>query len=224
MGATTSQCGTQPVPCNAASCDDDILNAVPLACVGKVWDEGTIADWNLLRASGDGDAAAIKHALKLGADIETRGEGYMRPRSQKDIALPDQDDAENAADESRGTGLTPLMLAAKEGRIAAVQALLEACASPLAQDQDGMRPLHFAASSGCRECCLALLAAGADPTDLDDFGRDALGCVPAAITCTRTGLQEWEALLQKVGSMQSGEKDAHKSIFGQRLQGQEAEL
>eukprot|EP00443_Scrippsiella_acuminata_P031527 CAMPEP_0115285248 /NCGR_PEP_ID=MMETSP0270-20121206/61325_1 /TAXON_ID=71861 /ORGANISM="Scrippsiella trochoidea, Strain CCMP3099" /LENGTH=194 /DNA_ID=CAMNT_0002702249 /DNA_START=133 /DNA_END=717 /DNA_ORIENTATION=- len=194
------------------------MNALPLACAGKVWDEGTIADWNLLRASADGDALAIHEALKLGADIETRGAGFIRPRSQKDIALPFKDSEGAQNGHMRGNGLTPLMRSAQEGHTKAVQTLLEACASPLAQDEDGMSPIHFAAQSGCRECCLLLMAAGSDPAALDDFGRDAFGCLPSSSTQTRAGLQEWEMLLRKVGGQQSDKQETPSSIFGQRLQ------
>merc|ERR1719476_779029 len=96
----------------------------------------------------------------------------------------------------RGSGLTPLMRAAKDGHSNAVRFLLEANAAVSAEDEDGMQPIHFAAAAGCRESCETLLAARANPSCLDDFGRDALACLPHHCTVNRATMRDWEELLR----------------------------
>lgn len=107
----------------------------------------------------------------------------------------------NAASSSEA--LTPLMLAAKEGRAKAVALLLDYGATPHAQAEDGMTPLHFAASAGCRESCQTLLRAGANRWVLDNYERDAFACLPQHFVSTREAQTAWSALLRPVRSSSS---------------------
>lgn len=219
MGANASVCAAHEVACAAASleCHENIVNKLPVACVGKVWDDNIVAEWKLLRASAEGDTQQILEALQAGADVETRGEGFVRPRSQVDAEVyVDMEDPKADPADGRGQGLTPLMRAAKEGHHAAVILLLESSASPNARDEDGMAPLHFAAIAGSRKTCEALLAACANPAVLDDDGRDAFACLPRECTSSRTGAHDWAALLRTT-RCQPGVAKPAASIFGRRL-------
>jgi ankyrin repeat protein len=60
----------------------------------------------------------------------------------------------NAADEQ---GWTPLMLSVRTGKLAAVEALLEAGADPLACSLTGATALHLAAVNGKTEVCKCLV-------------------------------------------------------------------
>lgn len=78
---------------------------------------------------------------------------------------------------------TPLMVAAREGRIEAAAALLENSASVARRDSNGATALHHAARPWWREnAALAarLLAAGADPRAKDADGRTPVNLAAAA--------------------------------------------
>lgn len=78
---------------------------------------------------------------------------------------------------------TPLMVAAREGCLEAIAALLENGASVACRASNGATPLHHAARPWWREnAALAarLLAAGADPRAKDEGGRRPLDLAAAA--------------------------------------------
>ena len=78
---------------------------------------------------------------------------------------------------------TPLMVAAREGRLEAAAALLENGASVACRASNGATPLHHAARPWWREnAALAarLLAAGADRGAKDEDGRTPLDLAAAA--------------------------------------------
>lgn len=212
MGNAATVGCTEAHQCSAEEAAGAIGLELPVACVGKTWDTTTIAEWKLLRAASDGDVKEIWEALHEGAYIETRGEGFVQPRSN---AFPDEAQ-ECTEDEStveshglftfedqplpeaclQGQGLTPLMRAAKEGHNSAVTVLLQAGATCMARDEDGMQPLHFAASAGSEDVCKLLLAAHADPASVDDLGRDAFACLAKEFINSQTSLKEWTQLLR----------------------------
>ena len=68
-------------------------------------------------------------------------------------------------------GDTPLHLMATEGKLNAVELLLEAGADPDARGDLDFTPLHCAAISGHTHVVAALLAAGASPHSTDISGR-----------------------------------------------------
>merc|ERR1719464_49017 len=82
-------------------------------------------------------------------------------------------------------GLTPLMRAAKEGHVKAINLLLEFRAAVHVRDGDGMTPLHFAAAAGCRDSCEALLKAGANPCTLDESKSIPFDSLPKECLITR---------------------------------------
>jgi ankyrin repeat protein len=74
----------------------------------------------------------------------------------------------------RADGATPLMFAAGNGEIRAIQALLAHQDSPNATDADGQTPLMYAARYGQSEATAALLQVGAKVDTADSQGRTAL--------------------------------------------------
>ncbi|PKA61903.1 E3 ubiquitin-protein ligase XB3 [Apostasia shenzhenica] len=86
-------------------------------------------------------------------------------------------------------GATPLHLAAKQGRPACVQMLLDKGALVCASTGDygrypGSTPLHLAARGGCLESVRELLAWGADRLQMDSSGR-----IPYVIALKRNHLR-----------------------------------
>mmetsp|Transcript_9669 Transcript_9669/g.21687 ORF Transcript_9669/g.21687 Transcript_9669/m.21687 type:complete len:246 (-) Transcript_9669:194-931(-) len=159
------------------------------------------ANFNLLRASAEGDADRIRHAISWGADVNTRTRVVLYPlktwdesREQADKAAAEQ--AWEGSDVLRDTGLTPLMHAAMNGQTTAVALLLMARAMPSLQEEDGMQALHFAASAACQECCRSLLLARARPSQQDDSGRDAFACLPEEATESKQERKAWTELLR----------------------------
>jgi len=206
MGSTLAPCA-QNQECGACECTKQLDEYLPVACIGKVWDDTMLADWKLLHSSTDGDVEGIVGALKAGAWIETRGDGFIRPRNSDGV-----EDAGAQAD-IEAPGLTSLMRASREGHAAAVQLLLHMRASFTARDEDGMQALHFAAFSGSTETCAALLRAGADPKTVDNDGRTALAHLPEHCHHDRLALPLWESLLKERPDIDGL---AGAAIFGQR--------
>merc|ERR1719499_1293972 len=109
------------------------------------------------------------------------------------------------------------MRAAKEGHSAAVSLLLQAGASWMTRDEDGMQPLHFGAMAGSQEVCKCLLSARADPRAVDDFDRTAYECLPAECVASRPGLRQWKAILQDLQDNDERPGAKAEGIFGRRL-------
>lgn len=172
-------------------------------------DEEVIANCKMLRSAADGDIDGIKDALKAGADLEIRTSKYiMLPvKSWEQEGSPDGPMAppsimggwHEAPLEPR-FGLTPLMLAAKEGQLKAVTLLLACRAHPHFQDEDGMRSIHFAAEASSADCCKALIEARASLMEEDEGGRNAFACLPPDCITTSKEKDKWVALLQPVGA------------------------
>lgn len=74
----------------------------------------------------------------------------------------------------RADGATPLMLAAGNGEIEVIKALLVRKDSPNAADADGGTPLIYAARTGKVEAVALLLQAGANVNQVDSRGRTPL--------------------------------------------------
>uniref|UniRef100_A0A2H1WWA5 SFRICE_041668 n=1 Tax=Spodoptera frugiperda TaxID=7108 RepID=A0A2H1WWA5_SPOFR len=70
------------------------------------------------------------------------------------------------------TGLTPVHLAASEGRTGVLKALMAAGGQVNARTRDGYTPLHAAAHHGHHAAAKTLLAANADVTARAAHGYD----------------------------------------------------
>lgn len=188
-------------------------------------DRQILLNSRLLAASSDGDLAGIRKALSAGADIETRKPMMIRPRS-----APPQEPADDPIDLpavlgpgdsfttpsgrhhaliTSGSGLTPLMRAAKDGHAKALVLLLEKRAVPYSKDEDGMTALHFAAMAGCQQSCEVLLRSGANAAAVDDCSRDAYASLPSECVASRLEQSEWAALLKPSHRPKSGMKQLH---------------
>mmetsp|Transcript_52435 Transcript_52435/g.147145 ORF Transcript_52435/g.147145 Transcript_52435/m.147145 type:complete len:203 (+) Transcript_52435:111-719(+) len=174
--------------CAGEECPNLAKESMSIAIVGKVWENDLIANYDLLRASADGDLQGILSSVNAGADINSHGGGgWMRPSP---VHLPGGTLVHEVP-----VGMTPLMRAAGGGHAAAVRLLVRLRASVVARDEDGMQPLHFAATANCYAACAALLEAGAERSALDDEARDAYACLdPKSLRYPRPG-EDWGALL-----------------------------
>lgn len=80
-------------------------------------------------------------------------------------------------------GATVAMIAAREGVLPILKALLKAGANPLAADREGHSALHWAAANGHAPCIEALADAGADPNAQD---REGVTPLMAALRAQRS--------------------------------------
>jgi len=148
-----------------------------------------VANCMLLRASRDGDLDAIHRAMADGADPNTRlpmciRTGYTGAAEPRAVSV--------------ALSLTPLMHAAQEGHAEAVELLLRLGANVDLHEADRMQAIHFAAISASVDCFRILLGAGANPVATDNFGRDALECVPLSQLAASPSKGEWLQLFREV--------------------------
>lgn len=160
------------------------------------------ANCMLLHASRDGDLDAIHRAMADGADPDTRLPMYIRMGSLGGNAGEPSSVADSAL------SLTPLMYAAHDGHAEAVELLLRFGAKVDLYEADGMQALHFAALSASVDCFRILLGAGANPVAADNFGRDALECVPLSEVAASPSHGEWLQLFREVHCCQAPQHDS----------------
>jgi len=164
------------------------------------------ANCMLLRASKDGDLDAIHKATADGANVNTRLPMWIR------IGCDDADAESTDADlsDQSALSLTPLMHAAQEGQTEAVQLLLRLGAKVDLREADGMQALHFAAASASLDCFRTLLGAGANPVATDNFGRDALACLPLSQIAASPSKREWLQLFKEANCWSTPVHDGPK--------------
>jgi ankyrin repeat protein len=119
----------------------------------------------LMWAAAEGHADMVKALIAAGADKDARSTivVWERQRSQepRDKWLPPG-------------GLTPLLLAARQGRVDAARALLDAGADIDLVDPDRHTPLIMALSNGHVDVAKLLIERGADVNMSDKVGQTAL--------------------------------------------------
>jgi len=151
---------------------------------------------------------SIMQALSDGADVNTRLPMWFRNGSEDphEFAVysecetcpmdEDQEPVDLKAPNPQASSLTPLMHAALEGHVEAVELLLHSGAQVNLFEADGMQALNFAAMSSSINCFRLLLGAGANPVAQDNFGRDALEHSPVAKNAADPSKQEWLQLFE----------------------------
>jgi uncharacterized protein len=129
--------------------------------------EGAFGETALMWAAGHGHADAVRVLAAGGANVDARSAVINLPATRVDFsfmvttALP------------RG-GMTALMYAARQGRLAAVTALAEVGADLDAVDPEGTTALVIAIINAHYDVAAALAEAGADPNIGDAAGMAAL--------------------------------------------------
>jgi ankyrin repeat protein len=129
----------------------------------------TIENWRgqtpLMWAAADGHGDAMKALIEAGADVNARSSIIVwerqRTEEPRDKWLPPG-------------GLTPLLFAAREGRVASVRVLLDSGADINLVSPDRHTPLIVALSSGHFDVAGLLIERGADVNMEDKVGQTAL--------------------------------------------------
>jgi ankyrin repeat protein len=129
----------------------------------------TIENWRgqtpLMWAAAEGNADAMRLLIEAGADVNARSSiiAWERQRTEepRDKWLPPG-------------GLTPLLFAARDGRVASTKVLLDAGADPNIVDPDRHTPLILALMNGHVDVAAALIRGGADVNMEDKVGQTAL--------------------------------------------------
>jgi uncharacterized protein len=135
------------------------ISAAPFASVPNA----PVAD-----AAMRGDAAAVRAALKQGADVNAAlGDGmtalhWAAERGDSGLAALLLEAGASPRAETRIGRYTPLHVAAKGGHSAVVRRLVDAKADVAAATTTGATAVHFASESGDTETVRILLDAGAD--------------------------------------------------------------
>jgi ankyrin repeat protein len=127
-------------------------------------------------------AAIVQLLIARGAAIESRTRTGARPAARPPGAgggshgvgivrggVPPQGEQQPAAG-----GMTPLLFAARDGRLASAEALVAAKADLNAADPNGMTPLMMALTNGQLEVAQLLVDKGADVKAADWYGRTPL--------------------------------------------------
>jgi ankyrin repeat protein len=129
----------------------------------------TIENWRgqtpLMWAAAEGNVDAMKMLIEAGADVNARSTiiAWERQRTEepRDKWLPPG-------------GLTPLLFAAREGKVASARVLLDAGADINIVDPDRHTPLILALTNGQLDVAALLIERGADVNMEDKVGQTAL--------------------------------------------------
>ena len=129
----------------------------------------TVENWRgqtpLMWAAAEGHAATIRLLVEAGADVNARSSNIawerQRTEEPRDKWLPPG-------------GLTPLLFAARDGKVESAKALLDAGADPNLVDPDRHTPLIIALMNGHFDVAGLLIQRGADVNMQDKVGQTAL--------------------------------------------------
>ena len=131
--------------------------------------EGWKGQTALMWAAASGHVEAMRELMSGGTNVDAQSTAIEAPvlsedRQQGGFVYPDIPKGRMSA----------LHFAAREGKLDAVQALVEAEANLDAKDQEGVNALVLATLNGHLDVAALLLESGADPDVADDWGRTVL--------------------------------------------------
>lgn len=184
MGASTS---CAPEVSFAPECAQQVKGCKETFAADDSYDRKFL-NVQLIAAARDGQVDLVREALRGGANPETR-----QPMRIVAGAGPPGGSATMKAHKSCGP--TPLMLAAKSGSVACVQALISARAKVYAKDEDGMKPIHWAALSGELSVIKALMGGRANPLEKDNDNLGILEHAPPEVKRDPYEFRQWRELL-----------------------------
>ena len=120
--------------------------------------------------------ASLKQLLmENGADPNAKDDEGQTPLFYADSRQEIQFWLKNGAriDVTNNAGQTPLHIAARQGQLEAIEALLDKGINIHAQDKGGRTALHLAATSDDHDAIKLLISRGADASYLDKYGKKA---------------------------------------------------
>jgi ankyrin repeat protein len=153
----------------AKTCSAVAVILLVLIAAPRAAERSALAD-----AAERGDATAVKALLKQGAEVNApQGDGmtalhWTAMKGDAQLATTLLKAGANVRSVTRINGYTPLMLAARHGKGATVEALLAGGADPQATSDNGVTPLMFAAASGDVASVEALAARKVDLNARED--------------------------------------------------------
>jgi ankyrin repeat protein len=147
------------------------------------------------------DAAIMKMLMTKGATIEARTRAGGRPVARPPgtgggshgvgivrSGVPPQGEQQPAPG-----GMTPMLFAARDGRLDAAKLLVEVGADVNAPDPNGITPLNMALTNGQLAVAAVLLEHGADPQRADLWGRTPLwSAVDIRNLAVRSGTSQFD--------------------------------
>jgi len=133
MGNAVPVCQTQCASDHA--CDAALKDCIQELPLGRP--EAPTLEQKLLAASRDGDLTTVQSCLAEGADVNSR-------QPLKLITL----DRYQTGQPVKNCGMTPLMLASRNGHSRCVDVLIKAGSRINDYDEEGVTALHLAAASG----------------------------------------------------------------------------
>jgi len=131
----------------------------------EAWKGQTALMW----AAARGHVEVMEALIEAGADVDLRSAYVKVPEVD-----PDKRQGGFVYPDIPPGRLSALHFAAREGQLAAVQALIDAGADLDLVDEKGSNALVLAALNGHFDVAGALLEAGADPNIKDEYGRSVL--------------------------------------------------
>ena len=134
----------------------------------------------LMWAAGQSQGPMVRTLIAHGADVNARA--AINPTATANYSdstykdWPSNVSAEPRAGPRAPGGLTPLLLAAREGCVECVKALIEGKANLDMPDPEGITPLIMAITNLHFDIAAAMIRAGANPDRWDLWGRSPLYC------------------------------------------------
>src|SRR5678816_30948 len=134
----------------------------------------------LMWAAGQSQGPMVRTLIAHGADVNARS--FVNPTATANYSdstykdWPSNVSTEPRAGPRAPGGLTPLLLAAREGCLECAKALIEGKANLDMPDPEGITPLIMAITNLHFDIAAAMIRAGANPDRWDLWGRSPLYC------------------------------------------------